>query len=821
MALNESLGGVSVTIEGDLGPLGVAFTEAQAKAQQAGAGVAAAFTAGSKTIAGAQAAVKTATENLASAQKQLASFIVAGNAEAIAAVAGYRAELAAATANLTQIAGAAAAAAGAQVSLAAGAEVATVALHSEVSEIQAASGALRVLEGSGGIRAAERLLTMVPGLGAALKMAFPLVGAIALYEAFDKLIGKASGLKEAEDELAQQTKATDDAFSKFVHTIDSINVSAIARNFGAAAGQLSKAKMIGEEAKDAAEQVVRLTRQIAQLDSASQSLGSRVLKNPILAVPFAGSMFEEGQLDKKKAIQQQIDAIQVDGLVKQRQIDDELAQAAKTSAQDEGSLLAVRIANRISANTALGTLTRTIAEISIESGHQARQAQINEIADSQSRAVASAAERVRVALETRDIMSKIDFDTTARHIAQVRARTAADTMGKTPVEAQRIRTTSEGEVAGLNAAQFAKETELQGAYLKALGALDDAEATRQRDLTAEIVKEGEKRLSIVNKQIDDILAAAKRGRETAVRIGEIEAKGKGDAAAAGLQANKLAFERAYGDLSTHTAAQNVEYARQLAGYDAQSRAAKIAGLQAELAIAQKDYDNENHLIKAATIEKEIQALKLAGANAEFAADTKRLQDLEKLTLQYKVQAALRSAAQAVPGAIGNALATGLTGGGPKKENVGQQVADALKGIGVHLLGSIFTAMIEKLIASLITQFGLEILTQWMVHATPNPLGMFAAGGRPPIGVPSWVGESGKELWVPDEAGTIVPNHMLGSMTMPGISSSSSHTSSSSSIGAMNFHIHEARDTREVVRAIAGYLKSASPEFSTAGSRSRR
>lgn len=38
---------------------------------------------------------------------------------------------------------------------------------------------------------------------------------------------------------------------------------------------------------------------------------------------------------------------------------------------------------------------------------------------------------------------------------------------------------------------------------------------------------------------------------------------------------------------------------------------------------------------------------------------------------------------------------------------------------------------------------------------------FAKGGRPPVGRPSWVGEEGKELFVPDQAGTIIPNNMFG------------------------------------------------------------
>lgn len=41
---------------------------------------------------------------------------------------------------------------------------------------------------------------------------------------------------------------------------------------------------------------------------------------------------------------------------------------------------------------------------------------------------------------------------------------------------------------------------------------------------------------------------------------------------------------------------------------------------------------------------------------------------------------------------------------------------------------------------------------------------FANGGRPPVGRPSIVGERGPELFVPDSAGTIVPNHALGGGT---------------------------------------------------------
>lgn len=61
--------------------------------------------------------------------------------------------------------------------------------HGTVSSMQASSAAIRVLEGgiTGNIRAAERFIGMLPGVGAALKAAFPLVGGLALAGVFVKI----------------------------------------------------------------------------------------------------------------------------------------------------------------------------------------------------------------------------------------------------------------------------------------------------------------------------------------------------------------------------------------------------------------------------------------------------------------------------------------------------------------------------------------------------------------------------------------------------------------------------------------------------------
>lgn len=77
--------------------------------------------------------------------------------------------------------------------------------------------------------------------------------------------------------------------------------------------------------------------------------------------------------------------------------------------------------------------------------------------------------------------------------------------------------------------------------------------------------------------------------------------------------------------------------------------------------------------------------------------------------------------------------------------------------------------------------GAGVTTAAVVGTITTVTGMmgFAAGGRPPIGVPSIVGENGPEVFVPDVAGTIIPNHQLQSMSIqpggaaaaPGVSGS--------------------------------------------------
>ena len=93
------------------------------------------------------------------------------------------------------------------------------------------------------------------------------------------------------------------------------------------------------------------------------------------------------------------------------------------------------------------------------------------------------------------------------------------------------------------------------------------------------------------------------------------------------------------------------------------------------------------------------------------------------------------------------------------------IGNGIKGLirGTSTLGDLLNNVLNKLSDAFLN---LAIFGNFGGGSvTGGLLGMFgfANGGRPPVGRPSVVGERGPELFVPDRAGTIVPNHELGGM----------------------------------------------------------
>jgi len=102
--------------------------------------------------------------------------------------------------------------------------------------------------------------------------------------------------------------------------------------------------------------------------------------------------------------------------------------------------------------------------------------------------------------------------------------------------------------------------------------------------------------------------------------------------------------------------------------------------------------------------------------------------------------------------------------------IGEAIKNALKGsMAMFKADSIKKAFISlyegamKTFASIPFPFNIGAVGGALAFGAGliNKIKGFEKGGRPPVGQPSIVGEKGAELFVPDQAGTIVPNDKLG------------------------------------------------------------
>ena len=85
----------------------------------------------------------------------------------------------------------------------------------------------------------------------------------------------------------------------------------------------------------------------------------------------------------------------------------------------------------------------------------------------------------------------------------------------------------------------------------------------------------------------------------------------------------------------------------------------------------------------------------------------------------------------------------------------QAAIDGTKSLG-EIAGSVFRKISDALL-----DFGVSMALSNLPIPGAKKFFGFANGGRPPKGRPSIVGERGPELFVPDSAGTIIPNHEMG------------------------------------------------------------
>lgn len=99
------------------------------------------------------------------------------------------------------------------------------------------------------------------------------------------------------------------------------------------------------------------------------------------------------------------------------------------------------------------------------------------------------------------------------------------------------------------------------------------------------------------------------------------------------------------------------------------------------------------------------------------------------------------------------------------------LSDSLADIAVNFknLKDTATGAIQSIAREIIKAKITNPFSESIINALPSfnlgSLFGFADGGSPPVGVPSIVGERGPEIFVPNSAGTIIPNHALGGASL--------------------------------------------------------
>ena len=167
--------------------------------------------------------------------------------------------------------------------------------HGTVSQMQAASAAIRVLEGgmTGNIRAAERFIATIPGVGKALQAAFPLVGGIALAGVFVRIGEEAA---KAIQKVQQAPQVISNSFREMnlsaETTIDTLNLSTAKMQEQIA---LLSGKRPNTLAEDLAEASLAADKLATSLDNDNRKIAEMLKANGLSAL--SGFLGKAGTAD--------------------------------------------------------------------------------------------------------------------------------------------------------------------------------------------------------------------------------------------------------------------------------------------------------------------------------------------------------------------------------------------------------------------------------------------------------------------------------------------------------------------------------------------
>ncbi|HWE52470.1 MAG TPA: hypothetical protein VG273_21930 [Bryobacteraceae bacterium] len=521
------------------------------------------------------------------------------------------------------------------------------------------------------------------------------------------------------------------------------------------------------------------------------------------------------------------------------------------------------VSGKIAANEQETESARQAVETQIKLARMGAQAEIDAMHDPHARQVAEADADVTTARERLARLQPIYQSELKSRIALINERAKAEGAMEGPEDSGAARIRAEQEITAARAQSSAKTTALIGEESEAAIRASGARATASREYSAEFDSQIARGFDELDRLSNEAQARSNNSLEelgkVQTRANEIAAEGNGATRELQVTMQKLRLERDYQQQIGHTGEQQISYLNKIITLEQTARAEKLAGLQAALKETEGS-DDPAQIEKAASLQAQINKLKQDLANAGITGQTQLDKEKRGLSLKDK----LTERTDQIPGQLGGALASGIMDG----KGIGRDIRESLKGIGKEMLGDIFTKAIEELIIAITGQtiatnaqiVATTLYTWWL--AIKGFLG-FAAGGDPPVGVPSVIGERGPELFVPRQAGTIIPNNKMGSylarlaaiqqpqfggariaglpdmapaalnqptfnralldmvegsMMAPDVAlSTRSHTDNSvSGNHTFNFHLHGVNDpdvlADMVMRKLPGRIKSASPAF---------
>lgn len=281
-----------------------------------------------------------------------------------------------------------------------------------------------------------------------------------------------------------------------------------------------------------------------------------------------------------------------------------------------------------------------------------------------------------------------------------------------------------------------------------------------------------------------------------VKADEVNARTAGQRAAAQDELQIAQAKARYELQLVPTIAQQLAYRKDIAAIEDKKFANDIRGLENEKNIVDALETEEDRKKRIARIDEQIAVLEgrraVAGVNAQSDIDRVRP------PLRERLRGDLNQANNAVGPALGSALAKGIFDGG---KGIGRDITDSLKNIGKQLFAQVFDNLVAVTIANTLAT---EENTIWL--AIKGIFGLLADGGPASANSPYIVGERGPELFIPDHAGTVIPNNRLGGASAPLPSGGSSSTA----YGDMHFHAHGVNDpdafVDHVMRKLPARLK---------------